>query len=375
MERPDTQVFFIPGLFGFAQLAGHDYFVHLERVVRELYVERGLPLSMEVIPTPPTASLLTRAAVVAEHISRAAGDGPIHLVGHSTGGLDGRLLLSPETDLPLHPSLLEWRGRVQSLVTLNTPHFGTPLAGYFTTVAGTRLLYALSLLTVTSLSVGKLPLMALSSALAGITTLDDKLGIEVKLLDELTAYVLRYVGDEGRVQVGDYLEKVRHDRGGIVQLMPEVMSVFNATVTDHADVRYGCVVTASPRPGPRHLLGALVNPMSALSRAIYAVVQEVTAAHDEVYPYAAPTADEARVLTHSLGLVPGPDTVDGIVPTCSMLRGELLFAAWADHLDVVGHFADDEKPAEHVDWLESGANFRRADFAQMARAIVAFQNR
>jgi len=369
------QIYLIPGLFGFSRLAGHDYFVHLERELKRAH--GAAPVRVEVVRSPPTASILVRAGVLAEAVTRLSQgtEGPIHLVGHSTGGLDARLLLSPCTDLRLPESHLRFRSRVESLVTVNCPHHGTPLAGYFTTVAGTRLLYALSLLTIASLSIGKLPLTALTGIMAGVSTLDDKLGIEVKLLDSLTEFVLRYVGDQARNDVSAYLNAVQRDRGGIVQLMPEVMSVFNASVTDHPEVRYGCTVSAAPRPGPRHLLPTVLSPLATLSRAIYAVVYEVTAANDRAYPYATPSELESAVMTRELGRTPGGHTVDGIVPTLSMLRGELLYSGQADHLDVVGHFADSDKHGEHVDWLSSGARFGRADFATLCRAIATFQQR
>jgi hypothetical protein len=64
---------------------------------------------------------------------------------------------------------------------------------------------------------------------------------------------------------------------------------------------------------------------------------------------------------------------DGIVPTLSMLWGKLLFAAEADHLDVLGHFPDDVRPARHVDWLMSGSQFTRRRFDELMDAIAAFQ--
>jgi hypothetical protein len=55
-----------------------------------------------------------------------------------------------------------------------------------------------------------------------------------------------------------------------------------------------------------------------------------------------------------------------------MLWGELIWCGPGDHLDVVGHFEDDRKPPAHVDWLHSGAHFRRREFAAMVDAICAF---
>lgn len=370
-----THIYLIPGLFGFARLAGHDYFMHLEAALHQRYRSQHGHVYVHVIPTPPTASLMTRATVAAEQVARTAKPGqPIHLVGHSTGGLDARLLLSPHTRLGLPATALAWRDQVRTLVTINCPHYGTPLAGYFTSAAGTRLLNALSLLTVTSLSIGNLPLTMLSGLVTSISTLDDRLGLELRVLDEITTYILRYVSPDGRAEITEYLHKVREDRGGIVQLMPEVMAVFNAAVGDSPRVRYGCIATAGPEPGPKHLAAAMLAPASALSRAIYTIVHRVTTTEDAAYPYATPTREQLEQLTADLGEAPDEDTVDGIVPTLSMLWGQLIYAGQADHLDIVGHFADDLRPQHHIDWLESGAPFSRAEFQRMVSAIVGFQN-
>jgi hypothetical protein len=53
-----------------------------------------------------------------------------------------------------------------------------------------------------------------------------------------------------------------------------------------------------------------------------------------------------------------------------MIWGELLWAGKGDHLDVVGHFRDDETPARHVDWLTSGASFGRYRFRGLVDALT-----
>ncbi len=378
MSDPATHhIYLIPGLFGFAKLAGYDYFVHMEEALAERFADAGIPLRMDVIPTPPTASIPLRAMVVARHVSRTVGEGhgPIHLLGHSTGGLDSRLLLSAGQHLPLPDEELAWTRRVRSLTTVSCPHYGTPLAGYFTTVAGTRLLYALSLLTVTSLTLGKLPLTAFSGLVAAIGAIDEALGVDIHLIDQLTDRILAVVGERGRGEIHDYLEHVHDDRGGIIQLMPEVMELFDAAVDDNPAVRYGCVASAAPPPRPRRLLGVVTNPLSALGLAVYTTVYGVTSRADARYPYAAPDEQQERMLSLGFGRSIRPETVDGIVPTLSMLHRELLWCGDADHLDVVGHFEDGGLPRAHVDWLASGARFNRRDFGVMIDAISRFMLR
>lgn len=366
-------VYLIPGLFGFAQLAGYDYFFHLERALAERFAAAGQALSMHIVPSPPTASVSLRAAELARVIAATSGpgDGPIHIIGHSTGGLDGRLLLSPGVRLPVAAHELGFRRRARTLISINAPHYGTPLAGYFTTASGTRMLYALSLFTVMSLSVGRLPLSVLSSLVATIGGVDKRFGLDVRLLDELTGQMLRFLDERGRGEIADYLEHVRHDQGGIIQLMPEVMELFNSAVADNPYVRYGCVATAAPRPSARRVLSAVISPMAALQLGIYTTVYGIASRVSARYPYALPDAQQALLLARGLGRI-GADQVDGIVPTLSMLWGELLFCGAADHLDIVGHFADTDSPRLHVDWLSSGARYTRREFGAMVDALCRF---
>jgi triacylglycerol lipase len=367
-------VYLIPGLFGFASLAGYDYFAHLEGAIFERFARAGVPVRIELIPSLPTASIQARAALAARTMKRTAGEagGPIHIVGHSSGGLDARLLLSPGVRLPVSTEDLAVIRRVRTLVGINTPHYGTPLAAYFSTVSGARFLYLLSLLTVTTLSLGQVPLSVLAGVASAVRAIDDGLGLDIRLVDNVTENVLRVVGERGRREIRHFLTGVQEDQSGIHQLMPEVMELFNTTVRDSPDVRYASVATAAPPPGARRLLRAVVSPMNALQLGAYTTLYGVTSQADRRYPYAAPTAQQAQALTEGFGREIRPENVDGVVPTLSMLWSQLIWCGPADHLDVVGHFRDNTTSPPHVDWLRSGSGFNRHKFAQMADAVCAF---
>ena len=365
-------VYLIPGLFGFTTLAGYDYFQHLEAAIADRFRRAGVKVRIERVPSLPTSSIALRAAVLAETVARAPEQGPIHLVGHSSGGLDARLLMSPTSSLSSIGIRLSFRERVRTVLGINTPHYGTPLSAYFTTVSGTRLLYAVSLLTVAGLSIGHLPLSVVERIVSAVKAADGLLGLDIQLIDALTDQALRVVGVRARKEIGDFMRRLMEDQAGIIQLMPEVSELFNAAVEDHPGVRYGCVVTAAPPPGPRRVFRAVVSPVRAAQLAAYTTLYGVASHARDRYPYAKPTPSQASALARGFGHHVTPDHVDGVVPTLSMLWGEVVWCGAADHLDVVGHFEDDRTPQAHVDWLHSGAHFRRRDFMAMADAVCGF---
>ncbi|MFZ5889735.1 MAG: esterase/lipase family protein [Myxococcota bacterium] len=369
------RVYFVPGMFGFGHLAGYDYFNHVRRALEQRYSAAGIPVIFEDVPAPPTSSLRYRSRVLATTVARSVSreDGPIHFIGHSTGGLDVRLVLSPSANLGLPPELLSFRSRVASAVTMNTPHYGTPLASYFATVSGTRLLYALSLLTVVSLSVGEPSLAIFSRLLAGVGSIDNLFGGDLKLVSRITDSILRFVDKDGRQEIHEFLSQVRVDQGGVIQIMPEAMDLFNAATENQTNVRYACVASAAPAPRLLRAASRLRSPYAALTAAIYATLYQFTSQRPKVYPYAQPTPREVDLMRAGIPHEVDESSNDGIVPTLSMLWGDLLWAGEADHLDVLGHFHDEQIPTDHTDWVRSGSRFTRQRFAALVDAIAKFQ--
>jgi triacylglycerol lipase len=380
MSAEPHRVYFVPGMFGFGQLAGYDYFNHVRAGLQRRFHDAGHAVEFFDIPAPPTSSLRYRSRILATTIERTAGSaGPIHLVGHSTGGLDLRLVLSPTVRLGLDASRLEWRSRVHSAVSINTPHYGTPLAGFFATVSGTRVLYALSLITVISLSVGEPSLAIFSRLLAGVGGIDSIFGGDLRLFSRITDNVLRFVDKDARTEIGEFLSKVRVDQGGIIQLMPEAVDLFNASTEGDPSHRFACIASAAPAPRSMRLARRIRSPYAAFTAAIYSTLYQFTSKIPDVYPYARPSERERSLLRTGIDHDIEDSDNDGIVPTLSMLYGTLIWAGEADHLDVLGHFADDRdderEPEEsrHRDWITSGARFSRQRFNALLDALAAFQ--
>lgn len=113
------------GFLGFEQLqlgsVTHEYFRGIAQHLRT----QGITVVCPAVS--PVASIATRAASLAEHV-RALPARRVNIVAHSMGGLDARYAISK---LGLHR-------KVASLVTLGTPHHGTPAADVGASMLGAR---------------------------------------------------------------------------------------------------------------------------------------------------------------------------------------------------------------------------------------------
>ena len=138
----------------------------MRRLLGERLSALGLEPDIHIVGTAPTASLPERAARLAEAIDATAqrGGAPLHLIGHSSGGLDARLLTAPGVTLPTALDVERLAARVRTVVTVTTPHHGTPLASFFTTLPGQQLLQLVALNTIYVLNFGHLPLAAMPAS-------------------------------------------------------------------------------------------------------------------------------------------------------------------------------------------------------------------
>jgi hypothetical protein len=368
---PAHHVYLVPGFFGFANLGRITYFGHVRRFLAERLRARGLEAHLHVVRVRPTASLPRRSAELAETIAATARgrEAAVHLVGHSTGGLDARLLTAPGCTLPTRLDVERLARRVRTVVTVSTPHHGTPLASFFATLRGQKLLQLVSLGTIHVLRFGHLPLSLVLALGAFVARLDD-LAVNSDLLDEAFERLLGDFSPGRRRSVGALLDEVVRDQALLPQLTPEAMEVFHASVSPRSSVRYACVVTQAARPRLRSRLAAGLDPAAQVSRSFFGALYRLAA---ETPRRLAPRLEpaQARALRRGYGAMPALSANDGVVPTRSQTWGRVLHTAVADHLDVLGHFrADDESP--HVDWLFSGSRFDRRRFEALWSDVAGF---
>ncbi len=136
-------VFLVPGFFGFANIGELLYFSHVRQYLREACYRQHLPVEIHTVQTHPTASLRRRAERLLEVVLEEAGhdEHPIHLIGHSSGALDARLMVSPGVSLRTDIDVEGLAARVRSVVMLSAPNHGTPVASFFTSLFGQKLLF------------------------------------------------------------------------------------------------------------------------------------------------------------------------------------------------------------------------------------------
>ncbi len=360
----------VPGFFGFANLGDFTYFGHVRDVLAELAAELGLEGEIRVVITEPTASLARRAALLAESVTdlldRAPGD--VTIVGHSSGGLDARLFLTPGVALPTSVDVERAASGVRALVTVATPHHGTPLAHLFTSILGQQLLRILSLATIYTLRTGRLPITA-ALKLAGLLRRPGSRPSGV--IDQLFLQLLADFSGERRRAVEEFLANVRSDQGLVQQITPAGMDVFNASTRDRPGVRYGCVVTRARPPGVRSFARAGFDTYAQATHAIFVVLYRF-ASRTPADRCPRLTVEHAAVLKRTFGRIPDLAANDGIVPTLGQVWGELIAATWADHHDVIGHFHQPKHVPPHFDWVASGTGFGRAQFVEVWRAIALY---
>jgi triacylglycerol lipase len=372
-------VVLIPGFFGFGAFgpakpaAGTitrqpvSYFSNVVPILTEVLGGRLAPGGIVAHEPPPTGSIESRVRRLAETLLRVIGDQAlrgvrdpvIHLVGHSTGGVDARLLTNRAyertgLDPAVRETLLQ---RVGTVVTLAAPLHGTPIAES-RLMPFQRLvdvLWLWSILEHAGQWVGGFPVTAALAISAPISHLVEKLfpGTVV----ELFLRQIANLDSETARQIRQFRARILEDTRLIRDLAPARMSAMEATLSGGDHPRLVHVVTASPRPR--------LDGIEGLDRRVIYWICYSGAADDRFTSKANP--DPAFWAAHP-ELDPVPAANDGVVPSSSQFRAGTtpLSVVLADHMDVVGHFHG----KSNTTLFRSGSNFTPEQHDAMWRRIA-----
>ena len=369
MATPE-HLFLVPGFFGFDRLGDVSYFRHVSDVLGDWTRRHGITVRLHEVQTSPTASLRRRAALLLDSIAAATAgdDGVVHIIGHSSGGLDARLVVTPEVSLPGEVDAAAIARRVRTVVTVSAPHHGTPVAAMFSSMLGQQLLGIFSLATSYALRTGRWP----ADVLVQLAALFVRPGApDAGGISGLYQRLLRDFSAANRQRVEHFAEQIGHDQDLLPQIAAAAMDLFNASTQDRPGVRYGSVVTQVPASILRGFVSAGLSPYAHASHALYLCISRLAA---RVPPDRVPQLGEAQraVLLRDFGAEPDRHANDGIVPTRSQPWGAVIRGVWADHLDAIGHFQDRAHVPPHFDWLTSGSQFTRARFVDLWDAVARF---
>jgi pimeloyl-ACP methyl ester carboxylesterase len=362
----------VPGFFGFTSVGGLEYFRGVQTTLEKHCSDFGIHAKVHQVATLPTASIRQRAAQVLDALVAIAAedDRPIHIVGHSTGGLDARLAIAPTASLPSRQKFHAY-DRVKSLVTVATPHYGTPLASVIGGAMGKPLLRLIAVVAVLALRRGRLPL-ALAFKAGNLWNRSNRLlGMQNSIMDQLYADLLSDFSTERQQQVIELIRQVSADQSLIFQLTAAGCDLLNAGTGDPEGVRYGCVVT---RARPFGVGGFIANRHNVYAHTFHAAFgASYLVLSRASKQYAAPLDDVQRAtLTRAYGRALGPGDNDGIVPSLSQVWGPVIHAAQADHLDVIGHFGPTPNGAQRADFISSASGFDESSFDVLWREVSRF---
>ncbi len=357
-------VYLIPGFFGFSALGNVHYFRAVSETIQRHFDAQNEKVEIFGVKTFPTGSLRRRGRrlleTVVENGSLERAD-HLHFIGHSTGGLDARLVASLTRDLGHDADRKVLNEKLRTVVSLASPHYGTPLANFFTTLYGKKLLYFITLLVFVGL--WRRPVSAAAGLLGLGFRVYDLLGLNEGMLRQITNQLLRDFTPEREKEVRMFLNSILEDVSLMVQLTPESMDVLNPAIEPLPNVRYVSYATVSPPPLlaiKRSRWQELLTPLEAM---LYSTLYVITARPEAGFHYHLPIDPVEAVTRRPLPFGLDVSSNDGVVPTLSMIHGEFRGFILADHLDVVGHYLRGPlEKRDGADWFLSGAKFNLDQF-------------
>jgi triacylglycerol lipase len=377
-DQEFVEVYLVPGFLGFQQLGKLPYFIGVAEALQKKLDVYGLDIKVHALGTKvPAGSLRIRTAYLAKEV--AALHSPeaksVHFVGHSTGGLDTRLLLSPGNSIEsgedlmsggvLDPgdefdeadmqNLRDALEKTRSAISVATPHLGTPIANAAMRVAFDRILQGTN--RVLERPVAASLFTAALTFAGGASTIVKPFLFDGSFLKWIVTKVL----SESPEALLQYLRRAGADVGALRNLTQEGMDLADALLVDRPGVRYGSIITGTRRPG------YVVHTRDILlltATLFYWFGWLLVARKNPNYPYTE-QAEElmSRYEADRISGLPVGElsidqhTSDGVVPTLSQAYGTVLGVFASDHLDCVGHFPHKRGNDDVPGWVRSGASF------------------
>ncbi|MBU1535669.1 hypothetical protein KKF84_10130 [Myxococcota bacterium] len=365
-------IYLVPGFFGFTKLGALNYFRKVDEMLK--YHLEGSKDRFNIIEcfTQPTGSITHRASRLMDQVMQSGGleADYLHFIGHSTGGLDVRLLLTPNVQLAEHDAEEIILKRTASACFMSTPHFGTPLANFFTTLQGKHILQILAIMATTS--GGRHGIFLAAKALSLTARLDDWMGRTDTFLDELSQKLLRRLSLDKDDPFFHFLTEIASDQGAVIQLTPEGMNLFNAAVTIDPKILSCSLITGVPHPNTRFIRECLSSPRLMFMGTLFSILQVLAGREHPHYPYPFPSQSRIAEIAKGFSFPVDGTTNDGIVPTLSQIYGDRVVPICGDHLDVVGQYPNADGD-HYTDWLPSPSGFNRERFSdtweQVAKII------
>jgi pimeloyl-ACP methyl ester carboxylesterase len=368
-DAKPVNVLLIPGFFGFGRLGDISYFAGVAAFLEAALRSRGVEARVVEVTTPPTASIRQRAARVLEALALVAENpGDIHLVGHSTGGLDARLAIAQTAALPTKARFAEYE-RLRSVVSISCPHYGTNVSTYFTRPLGRALFRWAARYLAFMLERGRLPLKVMLRLGYVIVRLWDPRRKQRGTFDQVYERLLNDLSDERRVELVQFLRQIADEQALLFQLTPAGCDLLNACTLD-PPLAYASVVTCAAPPRFRAWLRTISNLYAQIMYPLYWLLHRLSREKgDELR--AQLSATQLAALDAKLERPARGDDSDGVVPVLSQVWGPVLHVARGDHLDVVGQYGALGE-GWGGDWLPSGSGFDAAAFEALWSDVATF---
>lgn len=386
MTTQRAEIYLVPGFLGFVELGSLGYYLDVAEVLQQALARHRIDATIHATATVPAGTIRQRAAKLAHEIAKRTTDDPdtpVHLIGHSTGGLDLRLLLSPGSSLDVggrledtmsaedHRRFCAARDRVRTAIGVAAPYYGTPIAGLAVRLSFDTLLRSVSAGVQTPLLRDLLE-AGLTAGAAGLQLF----GAFTQYLPFLH-WIQRQVLEEDPTSPLQYVDSIGDEVGALRNLTQEGTDLANALWIDRPGVAYGCVVTGTNAPS---FVDDPTDPLLYVNTMLFRVARALAAARDEGFDYSPrqPELQSRHDADRRAGLPVGDlrldeRSSDGIVPSASQIHGTLLGVFESDHLDCVGHFPHRRADGTEVTgWVRSGANFDQDRFVELWGRIADF---